>query len=59
MEHEHLASSAGLPYRDPQGTAEAGLIRANRSKAQAAAVAAGSRIASSSWRRQWKVLTGT
>ncbi len=55
MEHEHQASSAGLPYRDPQGTAEAGLIRENRNKAQAASLAEGNRTASSAWRRQWNV----
>ena len=53
MERDHLASSAGVPYHDPTGEADAELILANRSQAQADAMAEGSRASSSSWRRRW------
>ena len=53
MEQEHLASSAGVPYRDPSGTAEAAAIHACRREAQAASLARGTRTPSSAWRRRW------
>lgn len=53
MEREHLRSSAGEPYRDPQGNAPAGQILEARQRAQAEALAAGRRTPSSAWRRQW------
>jgi hypothetical protein len=52
MEHDHLASAAGEPYRDPTGTADAATILANRLAAQAEALASGRRLASSAWRRR-------
>jgi tRNA U34 5-methylaminomethyl-2-thiouridine-forming methyltransferase MnmC len=53
MEREHLACSAGEPYRDPSGTAEAAAIQANRREAQADSLARGERTPSSAWRRRW------
>jgi tRNA U34 5-methylaminomethyl-2-thiouridine-forming methyltransferase MnmC len=53
MELEHLASSAGEPYRDPTGTGTAAEILASRQRAQAAALANGSRGSSGAWRRRW------
>lgn len=53
MEQEHLASSAGEPYRDPSGTAEAAAIHAIRRAAQAASLTRGTRTPSSAWRRRW------
>jgi tRNA U34 5-methylaminomethyl-2-thiouridine-forming methyltransferase MnmC len=53
MERDHLASSAGVPYHDPTGEADAELILANRTQAQADALAEGSRSSSSTWRRRW------
>jgi tRNA U34 5-methylaminomethyl-2-thiouridine-forming methyltransferase MnmC len=53
MEREHMACSAGEPYRDPSGTAEAAAIRADRCETQAASLARGERTSSSAWRRRW------
>ena len=53
MEREHLACSAGEPYRDPSGTAEAAAIQAYRREAQADSLARGERTPSSAWRRRW------
>jgi tRNA U34 5-methylaminomethyl-2-thiouridine-forming methyltransferase MnmC len=53
MEREHLACSAGEPYRDPSGIAEAAAIRAHRRETQAASLARGERTSSSAWRRRW------
>ena len=53
MEREHLACSAGEPYRDPSGTAEAAAIQAYRREAQADSLARGERTSSSAWRRRW------
>ena len=53
MELEHLACSAGEPYRDPSGTAEAAAIHACRRAAQAASMARGERTSSSAWRKRW------
>lgn len=53
MEQEHLACSAGEPYRDPSGTAAAGQILTARQQAQAEALARGSREPSGAWRRRW------
>lgn len=53
MEWDHLASAAGEPYRDPSGTADAAVILAARLVAQAEALASGTRMASSAWRRRW------
>ena len=53
MEREHMACSAGEPYRDPSGTAEAAAIRADRRETQAASLARGERAPSSAWRRRW------
>jgi tRNA U34 5-methylaminomethyl-2-thiouridine-forming methyltransferase MnmC len=55
MEREHLASGAGEPYRDPDGTADATTILTSRQAAQAAARADGSRPASGAWRQRWGV----
>jgi len=51
MERDHLASSAGEPYRDPTGTATAQAILDNRREAQAC----GSRSSGSTWRKRWGV----
>jgi len=53
MEMEHLASSAGEPYRDPDGRASAAAIHSRRQLAQAAGLARGEREASGAWRRRW------
>lgn len=53
MEWEHLASTAGEPYRDPSGTATAAAIVEHRRQAQAAALARGERESSSAWRERW------
>jgi len=53
MEREHMACSAGEPYRDPSGTAEAAAIQAYRREAQADSLARGERTPSSAWRRRW------
>jgi len=53
MEREHLACSAGEPYRDPSSTAEAAAIQADRREAQADSLARGERASSSAWRRRW------
>lgn len=53
MEREHLATSAGEPYRDPTGQAEAAAIVAQRSEAQAEGLASGRLRSSSRWRRRW------
>jgi tRNA U34 5-methylaminomethyl-2-thiouridine-forming methyltransferase MnmC len=58
MEREHLACSAGEPYRDPSGTAEATAIHVNRREAQADSLARGERTPSSAWRRRWGVGAG-
>lgn len=55
MEQDHLACSAGEPYRDPCGSASAERILAARQEAQAVALASGRRGSSSSWRRRWGV----
>lgn len=55
MELDHLACSAGEPYRDPDGSASGGQILAARGQAQAAALASGRRSASSAWRRRWRL----
>lgn len=53
MEREHLASTAGEPYRDPSGEASAASILACRQQAQREALARGAREASSAWRQRW------
>jgi tRNA U34 5-methylaminomethyl-2-thiouridine-forming methyltransferase MnmC len=53
MEREHLACSAGEPYRDPSGKAEAAAIQAYRREAQADSQTCGERTSSSAWRRRW------
>ena len=53
MELEHLGSSAGVPYRDPLGTADAGTILANRAREQAELLGRGRVPSSSAWRRRW------
>ena len=58
MEQEHLASSAGEPYRDPSGHADAATMLAARQVAQAQALASGCRSPSSAWRRRWGLLAG-
>jgi tRNA U34 5-methylaminomethyl-2-thiouridine-forming methyltransferase MnmC len=58
MEREHLATSAGEPYRDPTGQAEAAAIVAERSQAQAEGLARGSLGSSSAWRRRWGLEDG-
>jgi len=55
MELEHLNCSAGEPYRDPSGSANAAEILHQRREAQAAAVARGERSSSSAWRKRWGV----
>ncbi|MCX5956300.1 MAG: MnmC family methyltransferase [Cyanobacteria bacterium] len=57
MEFEHLASSAGEPYRDPSRIADAAAIRADRREAQAASLARGERTSSSAWRKRWGMET--
>jgi len=58
MEMEHLACSAGEPYRDPTDRANADEILDGRHRAQAAALGRGERSTSSSWRKRWGVETG-
>jgi tRNA U34 5-methylaminomethyl-2-thiouridine-forming methyltransferase MnmC len=53
MEREHMACSAGEPYRDPSGIAAAAAIRADRREVQAASLTRGERTSSSAWRRRW------
>ena len=53
MEREHLACSAGEPYRDPSATANAADILHQRRIAQAKALALGERSTSSAWRKRW------
>jgi len=53
IEREHLACSAGEPYHDPSGTAEATAIQAYRRETQADSLARGERTPSSAWRRRW------
>ncbi len=53
MEHDHLASSAGVPYRDPGADASAEQILTRRRRAQAEALASGARGSSGAWRRRW------
>ena len=53
MEREHLVCSAGEPYRDPSGTAEATAIQAYRREKQVDSLARGERTPSSAWRRRW------
>ncbi|MEB3318081.1 MAG: MnmC family methyltransferase [Cyanobacteriota bacterium] len=55
MERDHLASSAGEPYRDPSGSGDAATILACRQAAQAEALASGRRASSSAWRQRWGV----
>lgn len=55
MELDHLASTAGEPYRDPTAVAEAASILASRCAAQANARSNGERASSSAWRRRWGV----
>jgi len=58
LEREHLASSAGEPYRDPDGRATAAAIHSRRQLAQAAGLARGERQASGAWRRRWGLTAG-
>lgn len=58
MERDHLASTAGEPYRDPSGAAEAATILSSRLAAQAEALARGRRTSSSAWRQRWGVGRG-
>ena len=53
MELEHMACSAGEPYRDPSGIAAAAAIEAYRREAQADSLARGERTSSSAWRKRW------
>ena len=53
MEWEHLASTAGEPYRDPSGEATAAAILEHRRQAQEAALTCGEREASGAWRQRW------
>jgi tRNA U34 5-methylaminomethyl-2-thiouridine-forming methyltransferase MnmC len=59
MEREHMACSAGEPYRDPSGTAEAAAIQAHRRQTQADSLARGERTPSSAWRRRWGLSSGS
>jgi tRNA U34 5-methylaminomethyl-2-thiouridine-forming methyltransferase MnmC len=58
MEGEHLACSAGEPYRDPTATANAADILHQRRIAQAKALALGERSTSSAWRKRWGLQQG-
>lgn len=51
MEREHMASTAGEPYRDPSGTAAGALMLTTRALAQAASGAE----SSSAWQRRWGI----
>jgi len=53
MELDHLASTAGEPYRDPSGREDAASILETRREAQAGALGSGRRASSSAWRRRW------
>ena len=55
MELEHLASTAGEPYRDPGGREDGASILQSRCGAQAEALRSGRRASSSAWRRRWRV----
>jgi tRNA U34 5-methylaminomethyl-2-thiouridine-forming methyltransferase MnmC len=59
MEREHMACSAGEPYRDPSGIAAAAAIRADRREVQAASLTRGERTSSSAWRRRWGLSSGS
>lgn len=50
MEHEHLATRAAEPYRDPDGRADAATILARRSAAQQHSQA----ISTTAWRARWQ-----
>lgn len=58
MEREHLACSAGEPYRDPSATSNAADILHRRRIAQAKALALGERSTSSAWRKRWGLQQG-
>ena len=53
MELDHLASTAGEPYRDASGREDASSILESRRGAQAGALSSGRRASSSAWRRRW------
>ncbi len=53
MECDHLASNAGVPYRDPGSRSSAAEIRSRRQQAQSQSLASGRRRSSGAWRRQW------
>jgi tRNA U34 5-methylaminomethyl-2-thiouridine-forming methyltransferase MnmC len=53
MELDHLASTAGEPYRDPSGREDAASILETRRGVQAGALGSGRRPSSSAWRRRW------
>jgi tRNA U34 5-methylaminomethyl-2-thiouridine-forming methyltransferase MnmC len=55
MELDHLASTAGEPYRDPSGREDAVSILASRLAAQSAALTSRRRASSSVWRGRWGV----
>jgi tRNA U34 5-methylaminomethyl-2-thiouridine-forming methyltransferase MnmC len=55
MELDHLASSAGEPYRDANGREDAASILESRREAQAEALSNARRTSSSAWRRRWGV----
>jgi tRNA U34 5-methylaminomethyl-2-thiouridine-forming methyltransferase MnmC len=55
MEQEHLNCSAGEPYRDPGGTANAEEIVEQRRVAQATALRRGDSSASNALRKRWGV----
>lgn len=50
MEREHLQTTAGIPYRDPDGCADAATIHQRRGGEQRASSAP----SSSAWRRRWQ-----
>jgi len=58
MEREHLACSAGEPYRDATATSNAADILHQRRIAQAKALALGERSTSSAWRKRWGLQQG-
>jgi len=58
MEREHLACSAGEPYRDPSATSNAADILHQRRIAQAKALTLGERSTSSAWRKRWGLQQG-
>jgi len=53
MEHEHLATNAALPYRDPTGQGTAAAILAERERRQRDLLVAGELEPTSAWRRRW------